>query len=102
MSITIDKYGTTEVDIQGTIRHYNLEGQLHQDKIDKFGYTLPAVEYVNVNGLIKIWCKNNKLHRDDCDPITGMILPAVEHYNGNINGKNEWYINGVKYILIKI
>jgi hypothetical protein len=37
----------------------------------------------------KYWCLNDKLHRVDINPETGLTCPAVEFTNGN----KWWFLN---------
>ena len=63
------------VDVDGTVRYYNSEGQLH--RLDG-----PAREWSNGS---KEWFQNGKCHRLDG--------PAREWRNGD----KEWWVEGGKY-----
>ena len=61
------------VDFDGTLRYYNMQGQLHR----VYG---PAVEYADNT---QAWFRNGRLHREDG--------PAVIFGN---SGRHEWWQNG--------
>ena len=64
-----------EIDINGTVRWYNRDGQQHREDG-------PAVEYSSGS---KSWYSHGLLHCSDG--------PAYEH----VHGTKEWWVNGKRH-----
>ena len=71
----MENYTKKEVDMLGTICHYNSKGQYHR-------FDGPAIEYVDG---VEVWYINGKLHR-----LSG---PSIKCRSG----ERQWHIYGIEY-----
>lgn len=119
---------------ENNVKKWYKHGLFHRSESDPMtGLTLPAIMWSNGHHLwyidnkvhcedgpamkfddgSQVWCKNNEMHRDEIDVMTGLTLPAISYANGNKewlqygkhhridgpakefnDGEKNWFING--------